>query len=264
MRISNAPSAPCWADLSTPEPAAAHRFYGALFGWETWVVPDPAAGGYGVFQLGGAAVGGVGPTAAEDRPAAWLPYFQSAGADAVTARVEGNGGTVTLGPEDVLEQGRMALCADPTGAAFGVWQPRERPGFGVANEPGSFCWFELAARDTARPKDFYAAVFGWASRSRPFGAGGSEYTEWTVSDQPFGGMAPMSGAFPPSVRAHWLVYVAVDDCDAAAARCARQGGDVLVPPTTVEPGRFSVLADPQGAVFAVLAFGALSDLGRGA
>lgn len=260
MKIANVPSAPCWADLTTPDPEAARSFYGALFGWQVKEVPGPEAGGYGLFVLAdGRSAGGCVPTSAPDRPAAWMPYFQSEGVDAVTARVEANGGTVTAGPMDVLDQGRFAVCADPAGAVFGLWQRHAHPGFGVVNAVGGFCWFELATRDLSVPADFYAAILGWATATQD---GPGDYRMWTVSDEPFGGLLKMNASFPPQVPPHWLVYVAVLDCDAAAARCARNGGTVLVPPTTVEQGRFTVLCDPQGAVFAALALNPLSGLGE--
>jgi uncharacterized protein len=48
------------------------------------------------------------------------------------------------------------------------------------------------------------------------------------------------------------VYIAVDDCDAAAARVASLGGAVMVPPNDIPPGRMAVCNDPQGAVFSII------------
>jgi predicted enzyme related to lactoylglutathione lyase len=58
--------------------------------------------------------------------------------------------------------------------------------------------------------------------------------------------------WPEWLPAHWMVYFAVDDVDAVAARAAELGGAVSVPPTDIVPGRFAVLGDPQGAVFSVI------------
>ncbi|MEU6661441.1 VOC family protein [Streptomyces sp. NPDC046821] len=256
MKITKTPSAPCWVDLSTPDTDAARLFYEGLFGWRSEVVPDSRAGGYGMFRgPGDALVGGVGVLRDPKQPAAWLPYFQSSGIDAVVARVKGNGGSVAAGPTDVMEQGQLAVCQDPSGAAFGLWQPVNHPGFGVVNEPVSFCWFELVTHDPDGAEDFYQSVLGWGARRRTLGAG--EYTEWSVDDEPFGGMLDTASAsFPEDVPARWTVYLAVADTDATAARCGELGGRVLVHPTTIEPGRFAVLADAWGASFAVIAYGA--------
>jgi hypothetical protein len=62
-------------------------------------------------------------------------------------------------------------------------------------------------------------------------------------------------AMPPQVPAeapsHWLVYFAVADIDRAVAATAKLGGAVAQPPMDIEPGRFAILEDPRGAVFAV-------------
>ncbi|MFD4650317.1 MULTISPECIES: VOC family protein [unclassified Streptomyces] len=254
MKISKTPSAPCWADLSTPDTDAARLFYQGLLGWRSEVVSDPQSEAYGLFRSGDELVAGIGPTRSPKEPSAWLPYYQSAGVDAVIARVKGNGGTVVKGPETIAEDGVFAVCQDPSGAAFGLWQPITNTGFGVVNAPGSFCWFELLTRDPDGSKDFYQSVLGWGAKRHPYGGGGT-YTEWSVDTEPFGGMLDTaSGSFPESLPAHWMVYVAVKDTDATAARCKQLGGQILVHPTTIEPGRFAVLADPQGASFAVITY----------
>ncbi|MEV1018749.1 VOC family protein [Streptomyces sp. NPDC050264] len=257
MQISKTPSAPCWADLSTPDADAARLFYEALFGWRSRPVEAPCADGYSMFALDaedGHLVAGIGPVADQRQPAAWLPYFQSSGIDAVTARVGGNGGRVVAGPMPVLEQGRLAVCQDAAGAEFGLWEPLAHAGFEAVNVPSSFCWFELLTRDGPRAVDFYQSVLGWGTRQRSFGEG-ARYTEWTVADEAFGGMVDMStGEFPPEVPSHWNLYVAVDAPDATAARCQELGGRVLVAPTTLPTGRFAILADPQGAAFSVMHF----------
>ncbi|MFZ3557013.1 MULTISPECIES: VOC family protein [unclassified Streptomyces] len=254
MKISKTPSAPCWAELSTTEPEAARYFYEALFGWRTRPSDDPTVGGHGRFSLDspdGPKVAGVGPVLRPGQPAAWLPYFQSSGIDAVTARVRGNDGRVVSGPIGVEEEGRLAVCQDPAGAAFGLWEPQEHAGFEVVNVPSSFCWFELRTWDRPGAVDFYQSVLGWGARRQ------DDYTEWSVADEPFGGMLDMSAVqFPPEVRSHWNLYVAVDDPDAVAERCTELSGQVLVEPTTIEPGRFAALADPQGAAFSVMRFAA--------
>ncbi|MFJ9036218.1 VOC family protein [Streptomyces sp. NPDC102406] len=255
MQISKTPSAPCWADLSTTDPDAARFFYEALFGWRTRPVEGARNDGYGMFALDaedGHLVAGSGPVSDPRRPAAWLPYFQSSGIDAVTARVRGNRGRVLAGPVPVLGQGRSAVCQDPGGAAFGLWDPLAHAGFEAVNVPSSFCWFELLTRDGPGAVDFYQSVLGWGTRGRPPGDG-APYTEWTVADEAFGGMVDMSTQeFPPGMPAQWNLYVAVDAPDATAARCEELGGQVLVAPTTTPVGRFARLADPQGAAFSVL------------
>ncbi|MFG2195973.1 VOC family protein [Streptomyces sp. NPDC048639] len=251
MKISNRASAPVWADLSATDVPAAKAFYEGLFGWSADEAPSEEAGGYGMFVLAGKQVGGFGPCMSPEAPTAWLVYFQVDDADAVATKVTQNGGTVVAAPMDVLDAGRMAVFTDPEGAVFGVWQPREHTGFGVIDEPGSVCWFELMARDSDKAKSFYAAVFGWEGQTNP--AGPSEYTEWQLDGTSFSGMMRMNEDFPPELPAHWMVYVAVEDCDAAAARATELGGKVGVPPTDVPPGRFCIINDPQGGTISLIA-----------
>ena len=104
-------------------------------------------------------------------------------------------------------------------------------------------------RDIDTARDFYRAVFGWGVRTNPFE--GTVYTEWTLGDRSVGGMILMTDEWPDDMPAHWMVYFAVDDCDAAVERAEPLGGKIGVEPTDIPPGRFAVLSDPQGAVFSV-------------
>lgn len=253
MKTVNHTSAPTWADVSTTDVPAAKRFYQDLFGWTGSDVPMEEAGGYGMFTLGEEYVGGYGPCMAPGQPVAWSAYFRSDDADATAAKVTENGGTVIAPPMDVFESGRLAYFTDPEGAAFGIWQPKEHKGFGVYDEPGAVCWFELLSREADRAKTFYRAVFGWDADTCGNEGGGS-YTEWKLGGEPLGGMMHMADeGFPPEIPAHWMVYFAVEDCDATAARARELGAAVAVAPTSIPPGRFAVLRDPQGGHFSVIA-----------
>jgi len=79
------------------------------------------------------------------------------------------------------------------------------------------------------------------------------YTEWWRGDDPVGGMIDMPAEVPPQIPAYWLVYFGVENCDAALTRAGRLGGACLAGPLDIAPGRFAVLSDPAGAVFAVIA-----------
>ncbi|HLH29409.1 MAG TPA: VOC family protein, partial [Acidimicrobiales bacterium] len=135
------------------------------------------------------------------------------------------------------------------GAPFGLWQPKDHPGAGVLNEPGALVWNELNTRDVSAALAFYPAVFGWGHETH---TGAVDYTEWKVDGRSVAGMMPMPAAVPAQVPSHWLVYFGTADCDATAAKATELGASVTVPPTDIEPGRFSVMLDPTGAAFAVL------------
>ena len=78
------------------------------------------------------------------------------------------------GPGDAL-MGRMAVLADPSGGLFGVWEPHEHIGSGIANEPVSFAWNELLSRDAQASRDFFAQVFGYEWAAMPGTPDGMEY-----------------------------------------------------------------------------------------
>jgi hypothetical protein len=249
---TNAPGKPSWVDLGTPDVAAATTFYAKLFGWDAQVSVEPEAGGYTLFRKDGKQVAGVGPLQSEEQPTVWTTYVATADVDASAAAVESAGGVVLMPPMDVLHYGRMGIFADPAGAAFGVWQAGSHSGGEVFNAPGTMTWNELTTREVDLSKAFYSSVFGWTYDDA--GMGGFNYSTIKLDDASAGGIMPMVGEdWPADLPPHWMVYFAVEDCDASAALAGELGGTVSVPPTDTPPGRLAVLTDPQGAFFSIIA-----------
>jgi hypothetical protein len=248
---SHAPGAFCGIELGTTDQNAAKEFYGGLFGWSFVDTPMGPSSVYTTFKLRGHDVATAYTLDSKQMPGVpphWMLYVATADADRAAKRTAELGGTVGKAAFDVFDIGRMAVLKDPTGAVCCVWQARKHPGMGVHNEPGAFCWGQLNTTDTAKSEAFYKALFGWTAKT---GSGdGMTYTEFTLGGPPIGGMMAMPpGAAAPS---HWLPYFAVEDCDAMTAKAAALGATTYVPPTDVpDAGRFAVLADPQGAAFAV-------------
>ncbi len=250
-RTSYAPGTPSWVDLGSPDPVAAATFYSGLFGWTASVAPQPEAGGYTMMEKNGLPVAGIGSKMSPDQPTVWTTYVTVEDADASAKLAADAGGTILMPPMDILDVGRMAILMDTGGAVFAIWQPRAHVGARLVNEPNTLCWNELATRDIEAAKSFYGTLFGWTGDTVPMDD--MAYTEWKLADgSSMGGMMAMDDNYPPEVPPHWLVYFAVDDADATTARCTALGGTVTVPPTDIPPGRFAVLSDPQGALFAVL------------
>ncbi|MFY1635612.1 VOC family protein [Solwaraspora sp. WMMB335] len=242
---------PAWVDLGTADLPAAIRFYGELFGWTAEVSDDPDSAGYTIFTKDAKPVAGAGTVSTGGQPPTWTTYLGTLDVQATTKLVESAGGTVLMPPFDVADRGRAAVFSDPGGATFAAWQPLEMAGAELFNVPGSLCWNELTTRDPDGAKEFYGAVFDWENRDTPFPP--IMYTEWLVEQQPVAGMMPMVGDdWPADLPAHWMVYFAVNDCDATAAHARAIGGTVSVPPTDLPHGRFAVLNDPQGAFFSVI------------
>lgn len=252
-RTSYTPGTPCWADLGTPDIEATAKFYGGLFDWSVEEGENAEqTGGYRQATLRGKPVAGAMPLMQEGQPPAWSTYVSVEDADATAAKVREAGGTVLAEPMAVMELGRMAVFADPTGAVIGVWQPGTFVGAEVVNESNAIVWNELNTRDTEGAKAFYGAVFGWSFDEREFETG--TYNSLKLGEDTVGGMIDITGRTPDEVPAHWLVYFAVEDTDATLTQAKGSGGEAVFGPEDIaEVGRIAVLKDPFGAVFALIA-----------
>lgn len=259
---THAPGTFCWPELGTTDQNAAKKFYTALFDWKYNDSDMGDQGVYTIFTREGADVAAL-YTLQPDMlkqgvPPNWASYVTVENADAAAEKARSLGGTVIMGPFDVMEHGRMAVIRDPQGAVFCVWQAKQNIGVRVLGEPNSLGWTQLNATDTEKAKAFYPALLGWKVQDDPMPAamGGGFYTTWLKADGPAGGMMampPMPGG--ATVPSHWLAYFAVKDVDAATAKASSLGAKTLVPPTDIPgTGRFSVVSDPQGAVFALVSF----------
>lgn len=252
--MANASGMPSWIDLTTTDLDAARGFYSQLFGWTAQVAPEPEARGYTLFLKDGQQVAGAAPVMAPGWPPSWTMSVATDDAMAVAARVEVGGGKVLVPPTDVLDLGRLAVFVDPSGAAFAAWQARGHQGGEPSGEPDSYTWSELITRDPDGAKDFYGHVFGWTGTDRQ--SGPVTYTTFKLNGVPAAGLMPMVGEMWPSdLPSHWMNYVAVADTDATAAKARQLGGSVSVEPTDIDPGRFAVINDPQGAVLSVIRMG---------
>jgi predicted enzyme related to lactoylglutathione lyase len=199
--------------------------------------------------LRGRPVAGLGPQVSPGPPF-WTTYVTVDDVDATTEAVTGAGGQVIMEPLDVLDAGRMAVFADPAGAAFSVWQAMAHVGAGIVNEPGTLSWNELMTTDVEGAKAFYQAVFGWSAVTHE---GEMPYTEFKVNDRSIAGMMAKPPMVPDEVPPHWSVYFAVEDTDATVAKVAELGGQLVMPARDIDPGRFAVVSDPAGATFNVIA-----------
>ena len=259
------PGVPCWVDTTQPDPEAAVAFYGALFGWQFEdVMPPESPARYFVARLGGGDVAAVS-SLPEGSKTAWNTYIWVADADETAAKVRDAGGSVLSEPMDVGEAGRMAVCADPAGAAFSIWQPNRHRGATVVNEPGSLNFNDLHTSDAEGARAFYGAVFGWELLNGGMWALPA-YGDFLEERNPgtrervaqFGGPSRFEEVVATLLRidgpARWGVTFAVEDADATAARATELGGTVLIAPVDAPWVRTTVIADPAGAVFTASKF----------
>ena len=254
---SYAAGTPSWVDLMTSDQDAAISFYADLFDWEVEKSGEDM-GNYGMAMKGDRAVAGIGPIPdGNNMPPSWTTYISVDDVDVVAAAVVEAGGQL-LGPiMDVSGEqgspGRMAIIADPTGGVFGLWEPNEHKGSGLANEPGSFTWNELLSRDPKASRDFLGKVFGYEWDTMEDAPGGMEYVMGRVGERQVFGTMAMPETVPAEVPTYWNTYFAVADTDESVARAAASGAQVLQPPMDSPFGRMAVLMDPQGASFSIIA-----------
>jgi len=240
-----------WHDLMTNNPDASVRFYSELFGWESRQIEMGGMGKYTFFKAGGRENGGmVSMDPTMGIPSHWLSYLTVDDVDELVQRAGELGIEVRFPPTDIPEVGRFSVLADPTGAHFAAFRGQKpAPVFEGPSPAGAFCWNELLTRDTDAARAFYTKVCGWGTGQVDMGEAGV-YTLFKDGDTEVAGMMAMpEKAEGPST---WLLYIAVDDVDAAAARLGELGGRLYVDPRDIpEVGRFAVAADPNGAMFAV-------------
>ncbi|AGZ41514.1 VOC family protein [Actinoplanes friuliensis] len=252
-----------WIDTEQPDPRAAAEFYGALFGW-TLTAAGPT---YLIATLDGKDVGGLAPGG--DGQAVWNTYVAVDSADASAEAVTAAGGTVVSPPADPGPAGRAAVCRDPGGAEFRLWQARRRLGAQVTNVPGTWNFSDLHTGDPDAALKFYPAVFGWKAVAMP-GAGTMlqvpGYGDHLASTVDPGIYERQAGAPPgfadviggltttePGETPHWHVTFTVADRDGSAATAERLGATILGSADEMWAKK-ALVRDPQGAEFTVSQF----------
>ncbi len=270
------PGVPCWVDTSQPDPEAAVEFYAGLFGWELEdSMPPDAPGHYFMARVEGKDAAAVSSPMGDAPPQAiWNTYVWVASADETAAKVAEAGGKVLAEPFDVMEAGRMAVCADPEGAVFCLWQAARHRGAQHINAHGGLNFNNLNTRDVERARAFYGAVFGWQVLEMDSGwkawtlPGYGEFLEslnpGTIegakelgAPEGFWDVVAAINPIPdeePDTPAHWGVTFGTDDADATAAKAKELGGTVLVEPFDAPWVRMTVIRDPQGAVLTASQF----------
>ncbi|WP_420034959.1 VOC family protein [Streptomyces sp. cg28] len=253
--------APCWADVQLPDVETGKRFYGDLFGWTFDEGAGAERGYYTAAYSADRAVAALAPLFGGAGPA-WTVHFAVRDAYATAARVTRSGGRVITGPLSLGTAATMALVTDRDGGIFGLWQAGSDLGFEVAGEPGAYCWTELVVRDTARADAFYETVFSYAAEN----AAEDAAREGAVGDTrdglrlwaPAGTVPSLTTAVAgrrsspgTPLTGRFLVHFGTAELEATTADALRLGGEIRVPAHPTGYGRVTVLADDQGALFAL-------------
>ncbi|MEA2286345.1 MAG: uncharacterized protein QOJ21_2388 [Solirubrobacteraceae bacterium] len=248
-RTSHPPGTLSWTDLSTSDLDGAKRFYGELLGWGFDDQPIGDGMVYSLAKLRGLEAAAMSTT--PDQPPHWNVYVTVESADASAARAAELGATLLAEPFDVFDAGRMFVIRDPTGPIIAAWQPGTSIGARVVNEPGAFTWADVVTPDPDAAARFYGDWIGWEVEEIPEAQG---YRIIRNAGRSNGGMVPLRPeVVGPDVPPNWFPYFGTADLDAARDRVDEMGGRTLMGPIPVPSGAFAVVADPQGAAFALSA-----------
>jgi predicted enzyme related to lactoylglutathione lyase len=242
----------CWINILTPQPALARDFFGTLLGWTYFEIPGV---GHGI-KAGGVEFGGLFDLESPNTPPGARPELgvmvKVESADATCEK------TVTLGGRakptfDINGKLRMAVCADPNGASFDVWEAKHSHGTEIlGTQPGAPSWFELMTTDVTGAAKFYSELFGWTTDVAPLP--GSTYTTFKLGPLSVAGMLELTPQMG-NQRPQWVTYFTVTDAEATAREAVTLGAVICrrvrdVPGT----GRFCGITSPQGITFCVVEY----------
>jgi predicted enzyme related to lactoylglutathione lyase len=240
-----------FAELVTPDLAAAKQFYGKLFGW-TFQDYEQRGGMFTEASVDGQVVGGIYQRPLpEGRRPGWIAFIATRDLAQTAALAAQNGARVLLSPRPLGDLGQEAVLADPQGAVFGVLQSNSGDPPDLLVAPGDWIWRSLIATDPVADAAFYKAVFGYEifdmpdqEDTRHLMLASDNYARSSVNPIP----AAWTAATP-----RWLSYIRVDDATAMTAEVTALGGRVLQPPRIDRHGgKIAVVADPAGALFGLM------------
>jgi uncharacterized protein len=258
-----------WIDIEQPDLEAARAFYAGLFGWTmTDASPPEAPGSYLIATIDGQDVAALAPTQATT--AQWNTYVAVDNADTTAAAVTANGGEVIAPPRDAGAAGRAAVCADPFGAEFRLWQAGHLRGAQRTNSPGAWNFSDLYTPDREAAMAFYTPLFGWRAADLDQNAGTmlqvpgyGDHLAATVDPGIHERQASAPAGFADVIgglvvigngdTARWHVIFTVADRDDSAATAERLGATVVSSSDNMWT-KNALLRDPQGAELTVSQF----------
>lgn len=239
-------------DLMSCDVARSLEFYHSLMPeWDVQGIDLGEAGTYHVIRVDGRKCAGIVPVEpASGLVAHWIGYVEVDDCDAASACAVAEGGQVPVPSMNVPGIGKFAVLMDPQRAMLKTLEPSGPIEHPAELSSGQFCWDELLTTDVASARAFYQSVFGWSAvEQRAEGKG--EYTLMRSGDDDVAGLMPMSAESDHSPT--WLTYLYAQDLDERVGRAESLGAQLAIPPRDIAgTGRFAVLVDPVGAVFAMM------------
>lgn len=240
-----------WFELNTTDVDKAKAFYGELIGWTFQQAPMEGIT-YWMIMRGQQPVGGLMTLEGEGEHAAlgshWMPYLSVDDVDAAAARATEGGGTVAVPATDIPNVGRFAVIKDPQGAFFSLFHSNQGDLPDAQPTAGEFIWSEMWASDPAKAAAFYQPLAGYQVQEMPIGTG--TYRLLQTGQVPRAGITSVQ---KKDARPRWLLYIMVDDVDAAFAKAKTLGATIVSEPFDVpNVGRMGYLIDPTGAEVALM------------
>jgi predicted enzyme related to lactoylglutathione lyase len=239
-----------WADLVTDDVAAAHSFYGQLFGWtfqnagDYLIAANEERPLCGMFQRSRPA----GQPGAKPR---WFGYISVSSVERAQRTVTQAGGRVLAAPKKFSKRGEQAVFADPEGALFGVVKSSSGDPQDFKADPGDWIWIQLMCRDGSKAAEFYRKVGGYDVIEN---TSSNRRSDWVLTS---GGYARATVRTIPKahddVHPTWVLFVCVNNVGESVARANELGGKVLLEPKPdFLDGKVAVVADPTGAAIGLM------------
>jgi uncharacterized protein len=237
-----------WADLVTPDLAAAEKFYGGLFGW-TFQPIHAGDTSYAVAMLDGRPIGGLvqkAIPAGQHQQSAWLTFLAANDVDGVKKLAVSHGAKVLSDIKSYPMRGRQCVLSDPEGAVFALLSSSSGDTPDYLPATGDWIWSSLHAKDAGAEAAFYQNLLGYDVFDLP-SDDGLEHLILSTDDY---ARASANDLEQGSARrhSHWLNFVRVENAAQSAAKAVAMGGRVLVEPRVDRHGgMLAVVADPAGA-----------------
>jgi uncharacterized protein len=241
-----------WFELISSDARRAQAFYAEVLGWKIRGFPM-GEGSYDMIFTGDSLdtmIGGFGAPPCDGEPSRCISYVSVDDVDAAARATTAAGGTVVVAPFDLPEVARCARILDPQGAELCLFKRLHGdPPDVSANVPGRIFWNELHTPDPSSALAFYGSVVGFTHQAM----GNDPKDLYYILSRDGVPRAGVTSHLPAGTPPHWLPYVEVDNADATLARARKHGASIRVDAMDIPGiGRFGVLADPTGAVLAVM------------
>lgn len=243
----------CWVDVAARDIAKETNFFKQTLNWDVREIPMPQ-GAYPMIFVGDSAVGGFMDLQrlAKGTPPHLAATIRVDKIDKAFALALKSGAREISKPSEVGDMGKIAVIADPTGAAVNLWEVIKHEGISADSMiEGVPSWFELMTNQPDISQKFYKQAFGWEARKTD--AKDMEYLEFYKGSYLIGGLFPLTKNI--QMPNAWCVYFTVRNIDKTLAQATKGGAKVVVPVTQAGSiGKFAGLTSPQGAYFGVVQY----------